>query len=96
MAFAQVTDEEIARLYAKPSPFENIPKERWIADWPPSDRWPHYTRSNAGEVLATPASPLGQQFTFDNGMSLPLRAMMPVRVMIRRLVKTYCVVSQDR
>jgi rifampicin phosphotransferase len=44
-------------------------QERWIADWPPSDRWPHYTRSNAGEVLATPASPLGQQFTFDNGIA---------------------------
>ena len=27
-----MTDEEIARLYAKPSPFENIPKERWIAE----------------------------------------------------------------
>ena len=44
-------------------------EERWIADWPPSERWPHYTRSNAGEVLATPASPLGQQFTFDNGIA---------------------------
>ena len=43
--------------------------DRWIADWPPSERWPHYTRSNAGEVLATPASPLGQQFVFDNGIA---------------------------
>jgi rifampicin phosphotransferase len=48
-------------------------KDRWIADWPPSERWPHYTRSNAGEVLATPASPLGQQFAFDNGMALGWR-----------------------
>ncbi len=47
--------------------------DRWIADWPPSARWPHYTRSNAGEVLATPASPLGQQFTWDNGMVLGWR-----------------------
>ncbi len=47
--------------------------DRWIADWPPSQRWPHYTRSNAGEVLATPASPLGQQFVFDNGMVLGWR-----------------------
>ncbi|MDP9464304.1 MAG: PEP-utilizing enzyme [Actinomycetota bacterium] len=47
--------------------------DRWIADWPPSERWPHYTRSNAGEVLATPASPLGQQFVFDNGMVLGWR-----------------------
>jgi pyruvate,water dikinase len=47
--------------------------DRWIADWPASERWPHYTRSNAGEVLATPASPLGQQFTWDNGMVLGWR-----------------------
>ncbi len=47
--------------------------DRWIADWPPSERWPHYTRSNAGEVLATPASPLGQQFVFDNGIALGWR-----------------------
>jgi rifampicin phosphotransferase len=48
-------------------------KDRWIADWPPSERWPHYTRSNAGEVIATPTSPLGQQFTFDNGIVLGWR-----------------------
>jgi rifampicin phosphotransferase len=48
-------------------------KDRWIADWPPSERWPHYTRSNAGEVLATPTSPLGQQFTWDNGMGIGWR-----------------------
>ena len=48
-------------------------EDRWIADWPPSKRWPHYTRSNAGEVLATPASPLGQQFCFDNGIALGWR-----------------------
>ena len=48
-------------------------KDRWIADWPPSERWPHYTRSNAGEVLSTPASPLGQQFCFDNGIVLGWR-----------------------
>ena len=47
--------------------------DRWIADWPPSQRWPHYTRSNAGEVLATPAAPLGQQFVFDNGIVLGWR-----------------------
>lgn len=48
-------------------------KDRWITDWPASERWPHYTRSNAGEVMATPASPLGQQFTFDNGIVLGWR-----------------------
>lgn len=42
--------------------------ERWITDWTPSPRWPHYTRANAGEVLPTPASPLGQQFSWERGM----------------------------
>lgn len=43
-------------------------QERWITDWPVSERWPHYTRANAGEVLPDPASPLGQQFSWNNGM----------------------------
>ena len=47
--------------------------DRWITDWPPSTRWPHYTRANAGEVLPTPASPLGQQFTWDRGICLGWR-----------------------
>ena len=34
--------------------------EYWFCDWEPSERWPHYTRANAGEVLAPPASPLGR------------------------------------
>ena len=42
----------------------------WITDWTPSTRWPHYTRSNAGEVLPTPASPLGQTFAFEGGICL--------------------------
>ncbi len=42
--------------------------DRWINDWTPSPRWPHYTRANAGEVVPTPASPLGQQFTWERGM----------------------------
>ena len=42
--------------------------DRWITDWPPSPRWPHYTRANAGEVLAPPASPLGLQFSWNRGM----------------------------
>jgi hypothetical protein len=44
--------------------------DRWITDWTPSARWPHYTRSNAGEVLPTPASPLGQTFAFEGGICL--------------------------
>lgn len=47
--------------------------DRWITDWEPSRRWPHYTRSNAGEVLPTPASPLGQQFCWENGICLGWR-----------------------
>ena len=47
--------------------------DRWITDWTPSARWPDYTRANAGEVLSTPASPLGQQFSFDNGICLGWR-----------------------
>ena len=43
-------------------------QDRWITDWTPSARWPHYTRANAGEVLATPATPLGQSFSWDNGI----------------------------
>lgn len=48
-------------------------EERWITDWPVSERWPHYTRANAGEVLPDPASPLGQQFSWENGMVLGWR-----------------------
>ncbi len=47
--------------------------DSWITDWPPSERWPHYTRSNAGEVLPTPASPLGQQFCWEKGICLGWR-----------------------
>ena len=44
--------------------------DRWMTDWEPSARWPHYTRSNAGEVLPTPASPLGQTFSWEGGICL--------------------------
>ena len=47
--------------------------DRWITDWVPSARWPHYTRANAGEVLPPPASPLGQQFSWEHGMILGWR-----------------------
>src|SRR5215218_3856361 len=43
-------------------------EDRWITDWPVGDRWNHFTRANAGEVLPTPASPLGQQFTWEHGI----------------------------
>ena len=40
----------------------------WFTDHPPSERFPHYTRANAGEVLPTPASPLGQTLAFDEAI----------------------------
>lgn len=43
-------------------------EQRWFTDFEPSQRWPHYTRGNAGEVLPTPASPLGQKLTFEMGL----------------------------
>jgi pyruvate,water dikinase len=46
---------------------------RWITDWVPSTRFPTYTRANAGEVLPTPASPLGQQFVWERGICLGWR-----------------------
>ena len=42
--------------------------DRWITDWPTSQRFPHYTRANAGEVLADPVSPLGWTFAWDGGI----------------------------
>lgn len=42
--------------------------DRWITDWTPSTRWPHYTRANSGEVAPSPASPLSVTYTWDNGI----------------------------
>ena len=43
-------------------------RDKWITDWPTSQRFPHYTRANAGEVLADPVSPLGWSFGWDGGI----------------------------
>ena len=43
-------------------------QDKWFTDHLPSERYPHYTRANAGEVLPTPASPLGQTYGFDNAI----------------------------
>ena len=43
-------------------------QDKWFTDHSPSERYPHYTRANAGEVLPTPASPLGQTYGFDNAI----------------------------
>ena len=48
-------------------------EDRWITDRNPSERWPHYTRANAGEVLPSAASPLSQQLCWENGILLGWR-----------------------
>lgn len=40
----------------------------FITDWRTSERLPHYTRANAGEVLPDPASPLGWTLVFEQGL----------------------------
>jgi rifampicin phosphotransferase len=42
--------------------------DRWFTDWRRSPRMPFYTRANAGEVLADPASPLGWTLVFEQGL----------------------------
>jgi pyruvate,water dikinase len=41
---------------------------RWIVDRVPTERFPNYTRGNAGDVLADPVSPLGWTFGFESGV----------------------------
>ena len=42
--------------------------DSWIVDWDRDEDLPYYTRANAGEVLADPASPLGWSLTFEEGL----------------------------
>jgi len=42
-------------------------------DRTPTERFPHYTRANAGEVLADPVSPLGWTFGWESGIVLGCR-----------------------
>jgi rifampicin phosphotransferase len=49
------------------SPATALP-DRWLTDWERSARMPFYTRANAGEVLADPASPLGWTLVFEQGL----------------------------
>lgn len=46
---------------------------RWIVDRIPTDRFPNYTRGNAGDVLADPVSPLGWTFAWESGIVLGCR-----------------------
>ena len=43
--------------------------DRWITDWEPSERFPVYTRANAGEILPDPVSPLGWDLIWEEGVS---------------------------
>lgn len=42
-------------------------EDRWICDRVPTERFPDYTRGNAGEVLAEPVSPLAWTFCWEPG-----------------------------
>jgi pyruvate,water dikinase len=42
--------------------------DRWITDWEPSQKFPVYTRANAGEVLPDPASPLAWTLVWEPGV----------------------------
>ena len=41
--------------------------EKWITDWIPSKRFPMYTRSNVGEIMPNPCSPLGWDLVWGTG-----------------------------
>lgn len=41
--------------------------EQWITDWTPSERFPLYTRANAGEIMPNPCSPLGWDLVWGTG-----------------------------
>lgn len=43
---------------------------RWIADNELTEKWPFWTRANAGEVLPEPPSPLGWDLAFETGALL--------------------------
>ncbi len=42
-------------------------EETWITDWTPSEKFPLYTRANAGEILPKPCSPLGWDLVWGSG-----------------------------
>ena len=48
-------------------------RDTFITDWPVSERFPHYTRANAGEVMAEPVTPLGWTFCWDGAAVLGFR-----------------------
>lgn len=47
--------------------------DKWIIDRTPTERFPSYTRGNAGDVLADPVSPLGWTLCWEQGVVLGCR-----------------------
>lgn len=47
--------------------------DHWITDWTPSQRFPVYTRANAGEVLPDPCSPLCWTVAWEPGLLMGWR-----------------------
>lgn len=45
-------------------------EDTWITDWEPSERFPVYTRANAGEVMPGPSSPLNWNLVWEQGAAL--------------------------
>lgn len=43
--------------------------DRWITDWTPSERFPLYTRANAGEIMPEPCSPIGWDLVWGGGVA---------------------------
>jgi len=58
--------------HRRQSDLSGIP-DRWITDWKPSQRFPVYTRANAGEVLPDPCSPLCWTVAWEPGILLGWR-----------------------
>ncbi len=50
-----------------------VPDDRYISDWPFSERYPQYTRANAGEVLPDPSSPLNSTLVWHLGVEVGRR-----------------------
>lgn len=51
----------------------NMIGDRWMSDWPWSERYPQYTRANAGEVLPDPSSPLNTSLVWHKGVEVGRR-----------------------
>lgn len=47
--------------------------DTWITDWEYSERYPVYTRANAGEVLPDPSSPLNVSLVWNKGLNIGWR-----------------------